>query len=66
MDKWNRNGEGYTDNTAGIAIGRVSREERDNAVAGRRNCGTMPDPRRQMIGRRNKAAGEIFGGSARY
>lgn len=64
MDKWNRNGEGYADNTAGIAIVRVSREERNNAMAERRSYGTMlaksPDPRRQIIGRRNKAAGEIF------
>lgn len=28
MDKWNRNIEGYADSTAGIAIEKVSREER--------------------------------------
>lgn len=28
MNKWNRNGEGYMDHTAGRAIQKVSREER--------------------------------------
>ena len=45
-----KNIEGYADSTAGIAIGRVSREERRRT----------PDPRRQIIGRRSKASGETF------
>lgn len=49
MAKWDRNGEGYADSTAGIAIQKVLREERD-----------MLNARRQMIGRRSKEAGEIF------
>ncbi len=32
MNKWNRNGEGYMDHTAGRAIQKVSREERKNAM----------------------------------
>ena len=38
MAKWSRNREGYADNTAGMAIGRVSREERKIAMAKKRNC----------------------------
>lgn len=38
MIKWNRNGEGYVDNTAGVAIRKVLREERENAMARKRNC----------------------------
>lgn len=40
MDKehWNRNKEGYADNTASIAIQRVSREERKKAMAKKRSC----------------------------
>ena len=38
MAKWNRNGEGYVDNTAGIAIRKVSREEREKSMVKRRNC----------------------------
>lgn len=38
MGKWNRNREGYADITAGIAIGRVSREERKITMAKKRNC----------------------------
>lgn len=37
MGKWDRNGEGYADITAGIAIGRVSKEERKIAMAKKRN-----------------------------
>jgi hypothetical protein len=35
---WSRNKEGYADNTASIAIQRVSREERKNAMAKKRSC----------------------------
>ena len=38
MAKWNRNGEGYADSTAGIAIQRLSREERKIAMGKKRNC----------------------------
>lgn len=38
MSKWGRNIEGYADSTAGIAIGRVSREERKKAMAKKRSC----------------------------
>ena len=38
MAKWNRNREGYADNTAGMAIGQVSREERKIAMAKKRSC----------------------------
>lgn len=38
MSKWSRNIEGYADSTAGIAIGRVSREERKTAMAKKRSC----------------------------
>lgn len=38
MSKWSRNREGYADSTAGIAIGRVSREGRKIAMAKKRNC----------------------------
>ena len=43
MGKWNRNREGYADITAGIAIGRVSREERKIAMAKKRNCRRTTD-----------------------
>ena len=43
MGKWIRNGEGYADVTAGIAIGRVSREERKIAMAKKRNCRRTTD-----------------------
>lgn len=36
--KWNRNGKGYADSTAGIAIQKVSREERKNAMGKKRSC----------------------------
>ena len=39
MSKWGRNGEGYADSTAGIAIGRVSRDERKTVMAKKRSCG---------------------------
>ncbi len=38
MSKWSRNVEGYADSTAGIAIGRVSREERKIAMGKKRSC----------------------------
>ena len=40
--QWNKNREGYVDNTAGIAIQRVSREERKIAMA-KRNCRRTTD-----------------------
>lgn len=43
MSKWSRNREGYADNTAGIAIGRVSREERKTSMAKKRNCRRTTD-----------------------
>lgn len=43
MSKWSRNGEGYADITAGMAIGRVSREERKTAMAKKRNCRRTTD-----------------------
>ncbi|WP_277934750.1 hypothetical protein [Parablautia intestinalis] len=43
MGKWNRNGEGYADTTAGIAIGRVSKDERKIAMAKKRNCRRTTD-----------------------
>ena len=38
MAKWNRNGEGYADSTAGIAIQKVSREERKIAMGKKGIC----------------------------
>lgn len=38
MDRWNRNKEGYADSTAGIAIQRVSKEDRRIAMGKNRNC----------------------------
>lgn len=38
MSKLSRNIEGYADSTAGIAIGKVSREERKKAMAKKRSC----------------------------
>lgn len=43
MGKWNRNKEGYVDNTAGIAIRRAAREERKIAMAKKRNCRRTTD-----------------------
>ena len=40
--QWNKNSEGYADNTAGIAIQRVSREEKEIAMA-KRNCRRTTD-----------------------
>lgn len=37
MPKWGKNGEGYADSTTGIAIQRVSREERKAAMGKRKN-----------------------------
>ena len=41
MAKWNRNGEGYADSTAGIQ--KVSREERKIAMGKKRNCRRTTD-----------------------
>lgn len=38
MAKWNRNREGYADSTAGIAVQKVSREERKIAMGKKRSC----------------------------
>lgn len=46
MAKWNRNGEGYTDRTAGIAIQNISREERKIAMAKKRSCRRTADENR--------------------
>ncbi len=46
MGKWGRNVEGYADSTAGIAIGRVSREERKNAMGKKRSCRRTDDENR--------------------
>lgn len=43
MAKWNRNKEGYADSTAGIAIQRVSREERKNVMRRKRSCRRTTD-----------------------
>lgn len=40
---WNRNGEGYADSTVGIAVQRVSGEERKIAMAKKRNCRRTTD-----------------------
>lgn len=37
MAKWNRNGEGYADSTAGMAIQKVLREERKIAMGKKRS-----------------------------
>lgn len=42
MSKWNANREGYADNTASIAIQRVSKEERKNNMA-KRSCRRTTD-----------------------
>lgn len=43
MDRRNRNIEGYADSTAGIAIQRVSREERKKAMGKKRSCRRTTD-----------------------
>lgn len=43
MGKWSRNGEGYVDSTAGIAIWRVSIAERKVAMVKKRNCRRTTD-----------------------
>ena len=43
MAKWNRNGEGYADRTAGIAIQNISREERKIAMGKKRSCRRTTD-----------------------
>lgn len=43
MLRWNRNGEGYADRTAGMAIQNISREERKIAMAKKRNCRRTAD-----------------------
>ena len=45
MGKWNRNGEGYVDSTAGIAIRKVAREERKTAMRKRRGCRSTAEER---------------------
>ncbi len=41
--RWYANGEGYSDSTAGIAIQKVSKEERKVAMAKRRSCRRATD-----------------------
>ena len=43
MARWNQNGEGYADSTAGIAIQKVSREERKIAMGKKRSCRRTTD-----------------------
>ena len=43
MAKWNRNGEGYADRTAGIAIQNILREERKVVMAKKRSCRRTTD-----------------------
>lgn len=43
MSKWNRNGDGYTDSTACMAISKLSKEERKNAMAKKRSCRRTTD-----------------------
>ena len=43
MDRWSRNKEGYADSTAGIAIQRVSKEERKKAMGNKRSCRRTTD-----------------------
>jgi hypothetical protein len=43
MARWDRNGEGYADRTAGIAIQNISREEREDAMAKKRSCRRTAD-----------------------
>lgn len=43
MDRWSRNKEGYSDSTAGIAIQRVSKEERKKAMGKKRSCRRTTD-----------------------
>lgn len=43
MVKWGRNGEGYADSTASMAIQRVSREERKINMAKKRSCRRTTD-----------------------
>lgn len=43
MAEWGRNREGYADSTAGMAIQRVSREERKIAMAKKRSCRRTTD-----------------------
>ena len=43
MDRWNRNKEGYADSTAGIAIQRVSKEERKRSMRKKRSCRRTTD-----------------------
>ena len=37
-NQWNKNGEGYTDLTAGMALCRVAKEERRQDMGRKRNC----------------------------
>ena len=42
-NQWNRNSEGYSDKTAGIAIQNIAREERKKRMAKKRNCRRTTD-----------------------
>lgn len=43
MAKWNRNGEGYVDSTASVAIQKVLREERKSVMTKKRRCRRTTD-----------------------
>lgn len=43
MVKWNMNGEGYTDRTAGAAMRKISREEREHSMAKKRSSRRTAD-----------------------
>lgn len=42
-NQWNRNSEGYSDKTAGIAIQNIAREERKKCMKKKRNCRRTTD-----------------------
>lgn len=42
-NQWNRNSEGYSDKTAGMAIQNIAREERKKHMAKKRNCRRTTD-----------------------
>lgn len=42
-NQWNRNSEGYSEKTAGIAIQNIAREERKKRMAKKRNCRRTTD-----------------------
>ena len=43
MAEWGRNKEGYADSTASIAVRRVSKKEREDAMAKKRSCRRTTD-----------------------